>query len=95
MQLGQDYFAFTLKKDLPFALFSLTSTLKVEKDFTSESDVYILYTFLGAIAPLGPVSSEGLYVCLYVCMSICNTLAPLLFPPLPPTPYPLPFSPPL
>ena len=33
--------------------------------------------FLGANAPLGPASSEGLYVCLYVCLSVCNTLAPL------------------
>ena len=35
--------------------------------------------FLGANAPLGPASSEGLSVCLYVCLYVCNTLAPLPF----------------
>ena len=43
--------------------------------------------FLGANAPLGPASSEGLYVCMSVCMSVCmyvcNTLAPLPSPTLP------------
>ena len=39
--------------------------------------------FLGANAPLGPASSEGLcvcmsvYVCMSVCLSVCNTLPPL------------------
>ena len=27
--------------------------------------------FLGANAPLGPASSEGLSVCLYVCLYVC------------------------
>ena len=44
--------------------------------------------FLGANAPLGPASSEGLYVC-PVCMCVCNNLAPLPFSPLT-SPYPLP-----
>ena len=48
--------------------------------------------FLGANAPIGPASSEGLYVCmsdvcmsvcLYVCMSVCNILTS---PPLPSPP---------
>ena len=26
---------------------------------------------LGANAPLGPASSEGMYVCLYICISVC------------------------
>ena len=30
--------------------------------------------FLGANAPLGPASSEGLCVCLYVCMSVCMSV---------------------
>ena len=29
-----------------------------------------LPTFLGANAPLGPASSEGLYVCMYVCLYV-------------------------
>ena len=43
------------------------------------------YRFLGANAPLGPASSEALYVCLYVCMYVCNILTPL---PLPLNPRP-------
>ena len=30
-----------------------------------------LDNILGANAPLGPASSEGLYVCMYVCMYVC------------------------
>ena len=50
------------------------------KSYSSPLLVPIVYTvpvmqrkgagFLGANAPLGPASSEGLSVCLYVCMSV-------------------------
>ena len=46
-----------------------------------ESRKKITIYFLGANAPLGPASSEGLYVCLSVCLYVCNTLAPLPFSP--------------
>ena len=63
----------------------VTQTQIFSKHFRSEGDLeifknLIMYLhFLGANAPLGPASSEGLYV----CMSVCNTLAPLSFSPLP------------
>ena len=33
--------------------------------------------FLGANAPLGPASSEALYVCMSVCLYVCNILTKL------------------
>ena len=43
--------------------------------------IWLWGKFLGANAPLGPTSSEGLYVCMSVfmsvCLYVCKTLAPL------------------
>ena len=52
-----------------------------EKNYTKSNTFFATIQgeqhFLGANAPLGPGSSEGLYVCMYVC----NTLAPYPLPP--------------
>ena len=56
--------------DLPSS--TRLSAYALEKLTIATDLIRILYlgSLLGANAPLGLASSEGLYVCLYVCMSV-------------------------
>ena len=48
-----------------FVILYISTNQFKEKEFADRQQNL---TFLGAKAPLGPASSEGLYVCLYVCL---------------------------